>query len=633
MSDEEIKIDLVINTANSASSVKDLKKSLKDLKDAAANVDESSEAFQRLAASAGEAKKRIEDINSSIKASTGDPIEKVAGSFGLMGNKIKELDFKAATTQLKNFAGNLKAMPFKEIATAAKGFGAEMMAMGAELMLNPIFLIVAVLAAIGVALWKVADDARETVNKQIEAYDELEKKIQSRYDREIKLAKAAKKDVDKIENEKLQVSLAINKRQIKMLEMLQSTWIGLDDEQKKKLDELREKSLNIYTDISAGHIAALTKRKEAAEAATKESLKSLEESKAKIAKIREEETKKHQAELDKQSAAWLKAKEDRIKLEKKLAEEALAEQIKNDEAELSATKNLIDKVTALKEAADLANAATEQEKVAIKQAHDLAEIEAEYQKTNLGVEAQQAKADAILQINLKAQGDLAAIAAKEQADYSAAYFKEIEDEKKKAKEILDIKKAAIDEESGYAKQGIQGVQDLSDLVFSIKNANLKKGSAEELAAAKKQFKVNKALQLTGAVIDAARAVMTSLASAPVAIGPIPNPAGIASLALVAVASAANIAKIASKQFDAGGGGGGGAAATVSAPSAGGGGGGFTPQSLQKIGGSNQLNNPMGLRSSVAGGAGQPQKIYVVSQDITNSQNGDQVLTRRANFAN
>ena len=87
-----------------------------------------------------------------------------------------------------------------------------------------------------------------------------------------------------------------------------------------------------------------------------------------------------------------------------------------------------------------------------------------------------------------------------------------------------------------------------------------------MALAKKQFNVNKALQLGLAVIDGYKAVTTSLASAPVAIGPVPNPAGIASLAFAVTTSLANIAKIAASKFE---GGGAGSPSTGGSPSAGG----------------------------------------------------------------
>ena len=84
---------------------------------------------------------------------------------------------------------------------------------------------------------------------------------------------------------------------------------------------------------------------------------------------------------------------------------------------------------------------------------------------------------------------------------------------------------------------------------------LEKGSAEEEKYARKQFELNKAMQIAGAVVDGAKAVTASLALSPVAIGVAPNPVGIASLALAVSSSVASIAKIASTKFGGTGGGG------------------------------------------------------------------------------
>jgi len=134
-------------------------------------------------------------------------------------------------------------------------------------------------------------------------------------------------------------------------------------------------------------------------------------------------------------------------------------------------------------------------------------------------------------INLKY--DTAAYDAKKALDDQAA-----EDEKKRIEQNLE-----------FAKQGADALQQLSDLVFSNKMSKLEKGSKAEEKLARKQFKFNKALQLSGAVIDAAKAINSSLAQSPIAIGPVPNPAGIASLAFAATTSAMNIAKIASSKFE------------------------------------------------------------------------------------
>ena len=127
-----------------------------------------------------------------------------------------------------------------------------------------------------------------------------------------------------------------------------------------------------------------------------------------------------------------------------------------------------------------------------------------------------------------------------------------------------IKKEGVDKEKALneevVKQGfditeksLQSIQNLSDIYFSSKMGKLEKGSAEEEKFARKQFEINKAMQIGGAIIDGAKAVTASLASSPVAIGPVPNPVGIASLALAVTSSVASIAKIASTKFGGTGG--------------------------------------------------------------------------------
>lgn len=127
------------------------------------------------------------------------------------------------------------------------------------------------------------------------------------------------------------------------------------------------------------------------------------------------------------------------------------------------------------------------------------------------------------------------------------------------KDGVDKEKALNEEvvKQGYdiTEKSLQSIQNLSDIYFSSKMGKLEKGSAEEEKFARKQFEINKAMQIGGAIIDGAKAVTASLASSPVAIGPVPNPVGIASLALAVTSSVASIAKIASTKFGGTGGGG------------------------------------------------------------------------------
>lgn len=113
----------------------------------------------------------------------------------------------------------------------------------------------------------------------------------------------------------------------------------------------------------------------------------------------------------------------------------------------------------------------------------------------------------------------------------------------------DGKLKAANEALEWAQKSVDAIQSVTDAAFAIKMSKVEKGSKEEEKLARQQFKINKSLQLGGAIIDAGKAITASLASAPIAIGAVPNPAGIASLAFASITSAANIAKIAATKFE------------------------------------------------------------------------------------
>lgn len=146
---------------------------------------------------------------------------------------------------------------------------------------------------------------------------------------------------------------------------------------------------------------------------------------------------------------------------------------------------------------------------------------------------------------------------KELADINKKYADQqakdsAEAEKKKRDAQLETANNALQ----IAESGTKAIQAVGDIAFQAKMAKVKKGSKEEEELAKKQFQFNKSLQLAGAVVDAGKAITASLAAAPLAIGAVPNPVGIANLVATAAISAANIAKIASTQFTSTGGSGG-----------------------------------------------------------------------------
>ena len=142
---------------------------------------------------------------------------------------------------------------------------------------------------------------------------------------------------------------------------------------------------------------------------------------------------------------------------------------------------------------------------------------------------------------------------------------DISAEKAKQDKITAEQKKEQDKRTDLQGKAFDALNNLNDLVFTLSTSRLKKGSKEEEKAAKKKFQVNKGLQLAQATITGIQSVMSAFASGNAV--PIIGPATGAAYAIIAgIASAANIAKIASAKFDAGGGGGGAESASIpSAP--------------------------------------------------------------------
>ena len=140
---------------------------------------------------------------------------------------------------------------------------------------------------------------------------------------------------------------------------------------------------------------------------------------------------------------------------------------------------------------------------------------------------------------------------------------------------------------------------------------------------RQQFALNKKMQLAGAIVDGAKAVLSSLAMSPVAIGVVPNPVGIASLAFTVAASLANVVKIASTQFEGGGGGGGGGMNTpdINASAA-------TATSNSQP---STLLNPDGTVANQNTPTPAPIQVYVVESDITSTQTQVAVVQNQMNF--
>jgi hypothetical protein len=126
------------------------------------------------------------------------------------------------------------------------------------------------------------------------------------------------------------------------------------------------------------------------------------------------------------------------------------------------------------------------------------------------------------------------------------------------------------------------------------------------------------MNLAMAVVNASQSVISSLAQAPVAIGLVPNPIGIASLALALSSGAASIAAIAKTTFNSG-------AGSVAKPSGGGGGSQAPAFNVVGASGTDQLGD------AIAGQSQRPARAYVVSSDVTTAQQLDRNIIEGASI--
>lgn len=280
-----------------------IKAELKALKGEIANATDPAD-IARLSEAAGQLSDQIKDANEAVAVfSTGSKFEQVSNGLGGIKDSLMSLDFEEAASKAKTFSTAMKGVDPK-VLTAGMGaltktvttLGSTFLKLGAQLLMNPIFLLVAVIVAIVVAIvlvmkkfgvlqvvidalmlplnllikgfemltdWMgLTDNAGEEMGKnELERIDEqiaanekksqilgdANKKEMGDYDRKIALAKAEGKDTYELTRAKIRASIAYQTEQIKtaMLTVKQmklniaelATLNISEEDRKKRIDE------------------------------------------------------------------------------------------------------------------------------------------------------------------------------------------------------------------------------------------------------------------------------------------------------------------------------------------------------------------------------------------------------------
>ena len=147
MADQEINIKL--------NGIAQIRSELKALKGELANATDPKQ-MAALAEQAGALSDQLKDANEQAAVfATGSKFESTSNAFGLMSSQLMSLDFEGAATSAKLFSSNLGKIDAKTISSSLKGVGSVVtsvggafLKLGAQLLLNPIFLLVTVIAGV-----------------------------------------------------------------------------------------------------------------------------------------------------------------------------------------------------------------------------------------------------------------------------------------------------------------------------------------------------------------------------------------------------------------------------------------------------------------------------------------------------
>lgn len=575
---------------------KSLKAQLRELQAQLANTDPQTKKYVELSQAASELKDKISDASEAIGTQAGSAFERVGNSLGLVTSRISNLDFEGAAEGAKLLAQNISDIKPGDIAKGIQGIGSAFASIGKALLTNPIFLIGAAIAAAVVYADELlslidgvsaAETERLNAQKESAAQSKAQLDAISQQENILRLAGKTEKEILQLKIAQSQQAILDQKAVIATLRVQKEEQVAAAERNRDILKGLLNFISLPITALLAG-VDILTEKLNALGFISNETF-------AKFGNLRDKFTTSvaelifDPAEVAKEGDDALKAAEKALgdlenaqagfqlsiqQIDKKAADDRKSAQDKQAaDAKAAAEKEAADRLKAEQEVSDLVNklyeenvkdfeeaekkktAATEAEAAKRKKAEEdynvaITALRAEQDAKNLSdIEKQEIAIDNKY-LDLK---EKAIQAGESTLEIEAAYQAELveltrsAEQQKQALQLETVQKGLE-----YASQGIGALTNLSDIYFATRLSQVKKGSKEEEALAKKQFNFNKKVQLAGAIIDAGKAITASLAASPVAIGPVPNPAGIASLAFAALTSSANIAKIASTKFEGGG---------------------------------------------------------------------------------
>jgi len=643
MAENTIKINVEVDDRP----VKSLKAELRETIQQLQQTEIGTEAFDKLNQKAAALKDRMTEVNEQVAVfATGSKYEQVSNSLGEIGAGLRDMDFDRVTNGAKLFAQTSKSITFKDAIGSLKQMGSAFVSIGKTILTNPLFLIVAVVGAIIGAIIALLDElgilkvifkavgdaigwviqqlkdfldwigltsyaAEDAAAKQAEAQEKIAQshadkraKVTDAYDHEIRLAQIAGENTVEMERQKQYAIIETSREEIAALRLKMESLKIAGTLTKEKSDEIRaaitelktgirEASQEIQvinaTEVADNNAANEKKAADNKAAAEKRAAQRKQEKADRLAALRAIQDAETELIKDAQLKEY---EENRIKYERLIQDTLANEKLLQTEKDKLAF-------------------ALKQQQLAAELALDKKYLD---EKTALEKEAADKKAE------LAETQKQAVIAG---AEEMAKKNQEIA-----AKEVEEAAKAA-EQKATIEQQYRDSVVALSEGIFAISNSLGKQDEKSKEERAKRQFNIQKAMNLAMAVIDGHKAITASLAQAPLAIGAVPSPVGIASLTFAIATTAANIAKIASARYGGGASGGGGG----TPPSAGGGGGAMPSMGGMQQGSQTPQMNLNNSQEQTAQSNSKRDKVMVVDyHDIQDKGNELQMMNNKVTLA-
>ena len=243
---DDISIKVAIDSADADKSIKEIKQSLKDLK----NVKAGDKLFEDAQKAATKYKEKLDDIKDAAGAAAGSGVEKLTSSMNLLKDGFVNADPGKLSIGMKGLGMAMKAIPIFLIIEGIKFLveNFEKLASGGGIV-GKVFTFIGEVISATIQYFKDLSDQlgltnfalEDNADRVIAAAKATEAATTSKYDAEIKMAKAAGKETIELEIKKQEAVIKSLQLQQKALEILaSSTGQGATPEQIKKWAELEE---------------------------------------------------------------------------------------------------------------------------------------------------------------------------------------------------------------------------------------------------------------------------------------------------------------------------------------------------------------------------------------------------------